>query len=160
MRIIYPWSAIAAMGPNRGIGHKGKLPWNLPDELKWFRQKTLGQTIVMGRNTWDSIGQRALPGRLNVVVSSTLVPSDLPEGVRLIHSLDELQSFTPQGSIMIIGGKILYEKALPYCKNLFLTYIKGDYPADTFFPEFEPYFDQGEEVMDHQDFTVRHHKAV
>ncbi|MDX2109021.1 MAG: dihydrofolate reductase [Verrucomicrobiota bacterium] len=125
------WKAIAAMARNRVIGQNGRIPWNIPEELKWFRKCTTGHTIVMGRKTWDSLG-KPLPNRLNLVLSRTL-PS-IP-GAQVIRSLDEVEALSPTpNTIWIIGGSELYNQALPRCSELLLTVLTQTYPGDAFFP--------------------------
>ena len=155
--LIYPWTIIAAMSPSRGIGYQGKLPWNLPEELKWFKESTSQNTIVMGKNTWESIGKRPLPNRLNVIVSTTLSDDNFPDRVRIIRNIAELHKIDILGKIFIIGGEKLYQATLPLCRELLLTYIHQDYPADTFFPSSENLFDAGVIVRSTPDFTIRRH---
>ena len=102
-------SAIVAMAANRVIGRDGSLPWHYPEDLKFFKRTTLGHPIIMGRATYESIG-RALPGRLNIVLSSTLPPTD---GITLIRSLDELSAVCPPDQkAFVIGGARLFEDLL------------------------------------------------
>lgn len=155
--IIYPWTIIAAMSPSTGIGYQGQLPWRLPEELKWFKENTYGQTVVMGRKTWESIGSKPLPSRFNVIVSSTMDTKNLPDEVAVVKSIQELASINPFGKIFIIGGEQLYKATLPFCHEMLLTYIVKNYPADTFFPPFEAYFDEGEIVRSTPDFVIRRH---
>lgn len=127
---------IVAMAKNRGIGLHGDMPWGrgLPADLVHFKKVTMGCPIIMGRKTWDSIG-RALPGRLNVVISRQTL--DLPDHVILAHSLEEALRATKNAEkVFIIGGAQLYEQALPFADELHITEVDAEPEADTFFPEF------------------------
>ena len=130
--------AIVAMASNRVIGREGKLPWHLPEDLKFFKRTTLGHPILMGRNTYESIG-RPLPGRKNIVLSSTMEPS---EGVKVIRDLSELPSVSDGAEkVFVIGGARLFAELLPQCSQLFLTWIDQPYVGDVLLPPFELWFD-------------------
>lgn len=126
---------IAAVARNNAIGLNNKLLYWLPDDLKRFKQLTSGNTIIMGRKTFDSLPKGALPNRRNVVISRTV--SKL-EGCDVYSSLAEaLTSCKPEENIYIIGGASIYEQALPMADKLCLTEI-DDIPAnaDVFFPDY------------------------
>lgn len=123
-------SMIVAYAHNRVIGRSGSMPWHLPDDLKHFRQLTLGQTIVMGRKTYDSIGY-ALPARRNVVLSSN--PGLLLPDVLVVHSKDEVLAL---GDVFIIGGATLYQQFLDVANRLYITEIDLDVDGDVYFPEW------------------------
>lgn len=131
-------AAIVAMASNRVIGNQGTLPWHYPEDLKFFKRTTLGHPILMGRATFDSIG-RPLPGRQNIVLSSTMPPR---EGVSVIRSLEELPAVCGSAeTLFVIGGAQLFEALLPQCDTLFLTYIAKAYEGDVFLPAFEDQFE-------------------
>jgi dihydrofolate reductase len=131
-------SAIVAMSSNRVIGRNGTLPWHFPEDLKFFKRTTLGHPILMGRATFESIG-RPLPGRQNIVLSSTLPPT---EGITIIRDLADLPAVcTVTDKVFVIGGARLYEALLPQCSELFLTYINEPHEGDVFLPPFEHLFD-------------------
>ena len=128
-------SIIAAVAKNRAIGYKNKLLYWLPNDLKRFKQLTTGHTIIMGRNTYDSLPKGALPNRRNVVLSRSV--KELP-GCDVYPSLKAaLQSCKADEDIYIIGGARVYEQALPLADRLCLTEI-DDTPAeaDAFFPDY------------------------
>ncbi len=135
---------IAAMDRNRGIGFEGDMPWRLPGELQHFKATTMGKPIIMGRRTWESIG-RALPGRQNIVITSQ--PEYQAENCDVTSSLEEALSIAAGNEIMIIGGGMLYQQALPLSKRMVLTLVDGEYPADTWFPEWQS--DQWQELSRH-----------
>ena len=116
-------SIVVAASENKVIGVDNQLPWHLPDDLKFFKKSTLSKPVLMGKNTWLSLG-KALPGRLNVVLSSTL--TNLPEGVLQFSDIDEaltyLRSQEPE-EVCIIGGGAVYRSSLKYCDTVLLTRV-------------------------------------
>ncbi len=118
------------------IGRDGGMPWHLPADLAHFKRVTMGHPIVMGRRTYASIG-RALPGRLNVVV--TRDRSFSAAGVTVAHSLDEaLSACGDAAEAMVIGGGELYREALPRATRVHLTRIDAELDGDTRFPALDP----------------------
>ena len=129
-------SIIVAMDRNRLIGSKNQLPWRLPADLRRFKQITMGHPIIMGRRTHESIG-KALPGRENIIVSRT--EGYHSEGCTVVSSLDG--AFAAAGSadeVMIIGGAMLYEQALPQTQCIYMTRIDHEFDGDAWFPELDP----------------------
>ena len=128
-------SMIAAVARNRAIGFENKLIYWLPNDLKRFKALTTGHTIVMGRNTYDSLPKGALPNRRNVVLSRTV--TELP-GCDVFPSLQEaLDSCAPDEDIYIIGGARVYAEAMPLADRLCLTLVDDEpQEADVFFPDF------------------------
>jgi dihydrofolate reductase len=123
---------IAGVAQNGVIGRDNQLPWRLPEDLKFFKQATLGRTIVMGRKTFDSIG-RPLPGRRNLVVSRDSSRSF--DGVEFCASLAEaISRCAPDEEVFVIGGAGLYQEALPWADRLLITRIERDFEGDTRFP--------------------------
>ncbi len=125
---------IAAASDNDVIGTGNTLPWSLPDELQRFRQTTAGKPVIMGRKTHESIG-RALPGRVNIVVSRDAgrqfdgciaVPS-LRDGIDAAKATEAPEAF-------IIGGGQIYQEAMPLVDRLYLTRVHAIMEGDTFFP--------------------------
>lgn len=126
-------SLIVAMSSDRVIGRDQKMPWHLPDDLKHFREITLGNPILMGRKTHESIG-RALPGRENIILTrdKTYAAKDC----RVVHSIEEAIEKLDGQEGMIIGGATLYEAFLPIATRLYLTLVAGHFDGDTHFPVF------------------------
>ena len=126
---------IAAVARNRAIGFENKLIYWLPNDLKRFKALTTGHTIVMGRNTYDSLPKGALPNRRNVVLSRTV--TELP-GCDVFPSLQEaLDSCAPDEDVYIIGGARVYAEAMPLADRLCLTLVDDEpQEADAFFPDF------------------------
>jgi dihydrofolate reductase len=126
---------IAAVAKNRAIGFENKLLYWLPNDLKRFKALTTGHTIIMGRNTFESLPKGALPNRRNVVLSRTT--KELP-GCDVFPTLEEaIQSCQPEEDVYIIGGARVYEQAIKFADRLCLTEI-DDTPreADAFFPDY------------------------
>ncbi len=130
---MFTLSLIAAVAENGIIGNAGTMPWHLPADLAWFRQCTQGHTVIMGANTFRSIG-KPLPNRDNRVVSSTLTPADT--GCAVYPSLKAALTGCV-GEVFVIGGAQLYQTALPYADKLYLTRIHRAYSGDTFFPSVD-----------------------
>ena len=128
-------SLVVAMARNRVIGANGSIPWHLPRELQMFKAITMGHHMVMGRNTWESIG-RLLPGRTTVVV--TRQPGYRIDGAIVAASFEAaLAACAGDAEIFVIGGAQLYAAALPRADRIFLTEIDAEIAGDTYMPEFD-----------------------
>ena len=124
---------IVAQSNNHVIGRDGGMPWHLPRDLKWFKSHTSGHPVIMGRNTYQSIG-KALPNRRNIVISSA-DPGLFPDA-ETIRSLDEaLMAVQEAEHVFIIGGGQLYKTAMSLADRLIVTHIDTNIDdGDTFFP--------------------------
>ena len=129
-------SIIAAVAKNNAIGFQNKLIYWLPNDLKRFKALTTGNTIIMGRKTFESLPKGALPNRRNVVISRN--KSLTLEGAEVFHSLEEALASCAGDNIYIIGGEQLYNASMPLADKLCLTEV-DDSPAeaDAFFPEVD-----------------------
>ena len=126
-------SLIAAMGGNRVIGNNNSMPWRLPKDLAYFKKLTLGNTVVMGRKTFESIG-KPLAGRKNIIL--TRDKGYTREGCLVVHSIEEaLKEIKDEQESFIIGGGEIYSIFLPYANKLYITYIDHEFQGDTYFPE-------------------------
>lgn len=132
---------IAAYAQNRVVGIDNKLPWHLPEDLKYFKRCTSGKAIIMGRKTFDSIG-RPLPNRTNIVISRN--PEFEVEGVKVVNTLDEaielakaVNEVNGIDEIMVIGGAAIYELTLPIADRLYLTHVHAKVEGDAYFPEVD-----------------------
>lgn len=126
---------VAAVAANGIIGANGKLPWHLPGELQHFKQLTMGHPVIMGRLTWESLG-RALPGRENIVVTTT--PDYQAPGAAVAISLGGAIALCLGESVaFVIGGTRLFAAALPLARGMVLTEIHRDYEGDTVFPAWD-----------------------
>ena len=128
-------SLIVAMAQNGVIGRGNALPWRLPEDLRRFKQSTLGKPILMGRKTFESIG-RPLPGRANLVL--TRDRDWHAAGVIAVHSVeDALRQTRTCDELVAIGGAEIYRLLLPLARRMYLTHVHADVPGDTFFPAFD-----------------------
>ena len=140
-------SLIAAMAKNRCIGLKNDLPWNIPEDMKYFRDTTRGHPVVMGRKTFESMGRKPLPKRDNLVITRQ---ENYPSGgARIFGSLDvaledlktqetsKWSSAEDETEIFVIGGEQIYRQAVPFADRIYLTVIDQDFEGDTFFPEWD-----------------------
>lgn len=146
---------IAAIGKNRELGANNQLMWNLPGDMKFFRETTRGATVIMGRLTYESIG-RPLPKRRNIVITRNA--DYAPEGVELVPSLeDALKAASSDETVYIIGGARVYTDALQYADELILTEIDAEYPeADVFFPKFDKSEWRAELIAENSDDGVNY----
>lgn len=131
-------SLIAAADEDGVIGQGNTLPWDLPADLKYFREKTKGHVVIMGRKTFDSIVEKLghpLPDRRNVVITRQ---GDLYAGdYDLVASMDEaieLAERSEDEEVFVIGGQQIYEIAMPFANRIYLTRIHHQYEGDKFFP--------------------------
>lgn len=151
---------IVAFDKKRVIGNKGKIPWQLNEDKKHFKQLTTGNVVVMGRRTFEEIGY-PLPNRYNIIVSSTA--KYLTANCTTVASLQAAVDFAaknfPEKKVFICGGALLYEQAIALADELYVTKIDAEYEGDTFFPEFdENGFDS--EVLKTSDFDADDGKKI
>lgn len=136
---------VVAIAKDGGMGKDGRLPWSIPDDLVFFNHLTKTTTVpggvnavIMGRHTWESLPRRPLPSRVNIVISSSMNPSS--QQVITVRSfkqaIEVAENITNIDTIFVIGGAKVYSEALlnPKCTECFVTYVKGDYDCDTYFP--------------------------
>jgi dihydrofolate reductase len=129
-------SLIAAMTDDRVIGIENRLPWKLPNDMKWFRQHTLGKPIIMGRKTFESFGAKPLPERTNIII--TRDESYQARDSIVVHSIDAaLAAAGDVDEVMIIGGASFYDQMLPHADRLYLTYVHTKVAGDAWFPEID-----------------------
>ena len=129
---------IAAVAENRVIGRDGGLPWRLPDDLRRFKQRTLGHNVIMGRRTFESLAA-PLPDRPAIVVSRSR-ELEIP-GATVANSVDEALDIARgrgEDEVFILGGSEIYAIALPLADRLELTVVHADIQGDTYFPKFDP----------------------
>lgn len=133
---------IAAVAENGVIGCDNRLPWHLPEDLRYFKRVTMGKPVIMGRKTFASIG-KALPGRTNIVMSSRH-DLPLPEGVQRAASVADALALAKVASAnngateaMVIGGEQVYRLFLPLAGRLYLTRVHREVAGDAWFPAYE-----------------------
>ncbi|WP_265501620.1 dihydrofolate reductase [Paracoccus beibuensis] len=129
---------IAAMDRNRAIGRNNTIPWHLPEDMAFFKRMTTGNTVIMGRKTWDSLPRKPLPGRDNVVLSRQPDPGagvpwlDMNAALRLIWA-------DPDRQVFCIGGAEIYDQMLPHADRILLTQVDVTVDgADAWFPRLNP----------------------
>lgn len=127
-------SLIAAIDEKNGLGKQNQLLCHLPADLKFFKQKTLNKTVVMGYNTFVSIG-RPLPSRQNIVL--TRQSRSPVQGILFVHDIDEAIARATNDDIMIIGGAMLYRQTISQASKLYITRIHHQFEADVFFPTID-----------------------
>lgn len=134
---------ISAVAENRVIGNKNTIPWHMPADFKYFKEATLGKSIVMGLNTFNSIGGKPLPDRKNIILNNDLnyVP---PETCFVAHSIEEALNIAEDGpstssgqkqEVFVCGGASVYKQFLPLAQKLYITEVHASPEGDTYFPE-------------------------
>lgn len=137
-------SHIAAISKNKVIGLDGVLPWDLPEDMKFFREKTSGHIIVMGRKTFESF-PKPLKNRLHVVITRQK-GYKVPEGVEVFQDIDSALQFCKTQTrqwgdeVFIIGGGEIYKQTLPHADRLYLTLIQKEFQGDARYPDYEDQF--------------------
>ena len=147
-------SIIVAVAANGVIGRDNKLPWHLGTDLKRFKALTSGHTVIMGRKTFDEIGRKPLPNRLNIVVSRSVAPAILPADVVFVSSIDEALTRIPptDEEAFIIGGAEIIRQSIARAERMYVTQVHADVAGDTFMPEFD---DVNEwRLTDREDFEA------
>ena len=138
-------SLIVALARNHVIGIDNKLPWYLPNDLKYFKQVTMGKAIIMGRKTYESIG-KPLPGRTNIIITrqTDYQPPGRTDSVKVVASLQEARDLAEnlalingQDEALIIGGAEIYAQALPLVERMYLTEVHAEVDGDAYFPSFD-----------------------
>ncbi len=130
-------SIIVAKAKNNIIGKNNQIIWNLPEDLKHFRELTTGHTIIMGRKTYESLG-KALPDRKHIIFSQNPDFRVHEENVQVVHSLLEIQDLIEgKEEAFVIGGAMIYNFLMPYVKKMYVTEIAKDFEGDAFFPTID-----------------------
>ncbi len=137
-------SIVAALAEDYAIGYKAKLPWHLPADLKYFKQLTTGHTVLMGKRTFESLPNGPLPNRTNIVLTS-LMSEAVNEGYFEANSLEDAFELSENAEeVFVIGGSSVYKQCMDIADKLYLTWVKGEFKADTYFPNID--FSLWEEV--------------
>lgn len=129
-------SMIAAVGKNLELGKNNDLIWHFKEDMKFFKETTMGHPVIMGRKTFESL-PKALPGRKNIVISAN--PEYKADGAEVVTSVEEAIKLAEAENTdaFVIGGGRIYTEFLPYADNMYLTEINAECPdADTYFPDF------------------------
>jgi dihydrofolate reductase len=129
-------SIIVAIAEDYGIGKDNKLLWHISDDLKHFKQITSGQTVVMGKNTYESLPIKPLPKRKNIVITD--VPNEMIDGCEMAYSIEEaIKKMNADQENFIIGGASIYRQFFDLSDKLYITKVFTKPEADTFFPEIK-----------------------
>lgn len=156
-------SMIAAFSENRVLGHKGRLPWSLPDDLARFKRVTSGHATIMGRSTFQTL-LGPLPNRHNIVISRTAAQGDVPEGVTLARTAEEALEAARSGPcggadrVYIVGGGQIYDLYMDRADELDVTEVHAKFEGDAFFPDIDPAVWR-ETARDARPADVRHGHA-
>ncbi|RNB59368.1 dihydrofolate reductase [Brevibacillus gelatini] len=128
-------SIITAFDRNRLIGNNNSLPWKLPRDLAYFKEKTLGKVVVQGRKTFESL-KKPLFDRTNVILTSR--PDFHVEGCYVSHSVkDILERYRNEDEVFVIGGASVYKQFLPHTSRIYITFVDAEFEGDTYFPVFD-----------------------
>lgn len=148
-------SLIVAAAANNVIGHGGKLPWRLPEDMRRFRVLTMGKAVIMGRLTHESIG-RALPGRRNIVISRQ--SGYRASGCDVVATpAAALDLAADAGEVMVIGGGRIYQQMLPLADRIYLTRVHAEPEGDAFFPVLD---DAQWQIIEFDEFAVTAERPV
>ena len=131
-----PFHAIAAMSENRVIGDHGKIPWHLPEDFRWFKYKTMGGTLIMGRKTFESIG-KPLPGRETLILSRQSHETFKLPTYTFKSLFDDYVKNHPEEKYWVCGGGQVYRQLLDHCHYVYLTVVKKQVEGDILFPSPE-----------------------
>ena len=139
-----PYDLVLARTLKGGIGKNNHLPWKLPNDLRMFKRITTsspnGNTVIYGRKTYESLGGKILPNRLNIVLSKSSKveeTSNIKQAGSLKEALDLANDTHPQGRVFVTGGSKLFEEALPDCRNIYETLVAEDVDCDVFAPKYD-----------------------
>ena len=132
-----PLSIIVAVAKNYAIGKNNLLLWHIPEDFKWFKSKTSGHTVIMGKNTYFSLPKRPLPNRRNIVISD--IKGEIIDGAEMAYSIEEAIELADSGKEnFVIGGASIYRQFFKLSQKLYITWVYKEFDADTFFPEILP----------------------
>ena len=130
-------SIIVAIAKNNVIGKNNALLWNIPEDMKHFKDTTTGHTVIMGKRTFDSIG-RPLPNRKNIVIAQKDERFESSEGIEIVNSLEDLKEYEDcEEECFVIGGAMIYKQLMPKCKKMYITLVDKEYEGDVSFPQID-----------------------
>lgn len=130
-------TAIVAVDKHWGIGYKGSMLFHNPKDLAFFKEKTMGRVIIMGRATFESLPNGALPGRRNIILSKSGFIAENAETISDISELYSLLSPSELEGLYVIGGEAVYQELLPFCNTAYVTKMMAEAKADRFFPNLD-----------------------
>ncbi len=143
-------SIIVAIAENHAIGRNNELLWHIPEDMRRFKRITNGHKIIMGKRTYESLPNRPLKNRTNIVISD--IPGDTYEGCIMADSIEEaLDHCLPQEECFVIGGGMIYRQFMPLADKLYITWVHKEFEADTFYPEIDPEVWEETERVEEED---------
>jgi len=149
-------SIIVAVSEDWGIGKDNELLWHISEDLKRFKRLTSGNTVIMGKKTWESLPRRPLPGRKNIVLTDD--PQDIIDGSITAYSIkDALDKCEKNEEIFIIGGGSIYRQFMPIADRLYITHVHKKAPADIYFPEIDLSI---WEVVEKEEFRASENNSI
>lgn len=149
-------SIIAAVSDDWGIGKGKGLLWNLPEDLKRFKQLTMGKCVIMGKRTWESLPKRPLPGRYNIVITD--VPGECIDCSMTAYSIEDAISKCDNGQeIFVIGGGSVYRQFMPVADRLYITHVHRKAEADVWFPRIDK---RKWKVVEKQEYKSQDEKEI
>lgn len=149
-------SLIAALSKNNVIGQDGKVPWHLPDDLKWLKERIEGHHLLMGRKTFEEPQQQLQGQKTIVVTQNSAYNSKEATAVQSIEKGIAHAESQGEDELMVVGGGKIYEAALPYAHKLYLTIIDTEIEGDTFFPKYNAL--EWEEIYNHYHPKDQNHE--
>jgi dihydrofolate reductase len=136
---------IVAMDHQNGLSKNGTIPWHIPEDMAFFREKTMNHVVIMGKKTFDSLPKGALKNRLNIVITRTPKTNEPRENVIFTDDIHWIPFFVPHPekypflkatpTLFVIGGSEIYHLFFSQCTTLWITYVNGDYDCDVFFKD-------------------------
>jgi len=149
-------SIIVAVSEDWGIGKDNELLWHISEDLKRFKRLTSGNTVIMGKKTWESLPRRPLPGRKNIVLTDD--PQEIIDGSVTAYSIkDALDKCEKNEEIFIIGGGSIYRQFMPIADRLYITHVHKKAPADIYFPEIDLSI---WEVVEKEEFRASENNSI
>ncbi|NLK55332.1 MAG: dihydrofolate reductase [Bacteroidales bacterium] len=149
-------SIIAAVSDDWGLGKENELLWHIPEDLKRFKQLTMGKSVIMGKRTWESLPIKPLPGRYNIVITD--IPGESFDSAVAVYSIEEsILKCDPDQEIFIIGGGSVYRQFMPLADRLYITHVHRKAEADVWFPKIDG---RKWKVIDRQECITRDEKEI
>jgi dihydrofolate reductase len=149
-------SIIVAVSEDWGIGKDNELLWHIPEDMKRFKRLTFGNTVIMGKKTWESLPRRPLPGRKNIVLTDD--PLECIDYSVTAYSIeDALNKCEKDEEIFVIGGGSVYHQFMPIAERLYITHVQRKAAADVFFPEINPGIWK---IVDREEFKASEYNNI
>jgi len=143
-------SLIVAVSDDMGIGKNNDLLWHIPEDMKRFKKLTLGNTVVMGKKTWESLPKKPLTGRKNIVITDQ--PGECFDGAVTAYSIEDAVNKCESGEeVFVIGGGSIYRQFMPIADRLYITHVRKTKASDVFFPEIDPKIWMPVETEEHRE---------